>query len=89
MVDGLCPNRKSRIRAREFAKIFQVIIHYILNLNFVFNQNILVLQFGNEKHMQKIKDMGIIVTKLPNGLPLLFMNSSHVFINFLCYGSEK
>jgi len=24
MVDGLCPNRKSRIEAREFAKIFQV-----------------------------------------------------------------
>jgi len=25
MVDGLCPNRKSRIEAREFAKNFQVI----------------------------------------------------------------
>lgn len=25
MVDGLCPNRKSRIEAREFAKVFQVI----------------------------------------------------------------
>lgn len=24
MVDGLCPNRKSRIEAREFAKNFQV-----------------------------------------------------------------
>jgi len=24
MVDGLCPNRKSRIEAREFAKVFQV-----------------------------------------------------------------
>jgi mannosidase alpha-like ER degradation enhancer 3 len=56
MVDGLCPNRKSRIEAREFAKIFQ---------------------FGNENHMQRIKAMGIVVTKLPNGLPLLFMNSSH------------
>lgn len=29
MVDGLCPNRKSRIEAREFAKVFQVI--YLLN----------------------------------------------------------
>ncbi|KAE9532028.1 hypothetical protein AGLY_010230 [Aphis glycines] len=56
MVDGLCPNRKSRIEAREFAKIFQ---------------------FGNENHMQRIKAMGIVITKLPNGLPLLFMNSSH------------
>ncbi|XP_015365489.1 PREDICTED: ER degradation-enhancing alpha-mannosidase-like protein 3 [Diuraphis noxia] len=56
MVDGLCPNRKSRIEAREFAKNFQ---------------------FGNENHMQRIKAMGIVVTKLPNGLPLLFMNSSH------------
>ncbi|XP_060872918.1 ER degradation-enhancing alpha-mannosidase-like protein 3 [Metopolophium dirhodum] len=56
MVDGLCPNRKSRIEAREFAKVFQ---------------------FGNENHMQRIKAMGIVVTKLPNGLPLLFMNSSH------------
>lgn len=26
MVDGLCPNRKSRIEAREFAKVFQVIL---------------------------------------------------------------
>ncbi|XP_025420375.1 ER degradation-enhancing alpha-mannosidase-like protein 3 [Sipha flava] len=56
MVDGLCPNRKSRIEAREFAKVFQ---------------------FGNENHMQRIKAMGIVITKLPNGLPLLFMNSSH------------
>lgn len=56
MVDGLCPNRKSRLEAREFAKIFQ---------------------FGNENHMQRIKAMGIVITKLPNGLPLLFMNSSH------------
>ncbi|XP_022175955.1 ER degradation-enhancing alpha-mannosidase-like protein 3 [Myzus persicae] len=56
MVDGLCPNRKSRIEAKEFAKIFQ---------------------FGNENHMQRIKAMGIVITKLPNGLPLLFMNSSH------------
>ncbi|VVC41997.1 Hypothetical protein CINCED_3A009453 [Cinara cedri] len=56
MVDGLCPNRKSRVEAREFAKVFQ---------------------FGNENHMQRIKAMGILVTKLPNGLPLLFMNSSH------------
>lgn len=31
--------------------------------------------------MQKIKDMGIVVTKLPNGLPLLFMNTSHVNTN--------
>jgi len=31
--------------------------------------------------MQRIKDMGIVITKLPNGLPLLFMNSSHVIIN--------
>lgn len=34
MVDGLCPNRKSRIEAREFAKIFQVI--YLTNYLFVF-----------------------------------------------------
>lgn len=34
MVDGLCPNRKSRIEAREFAKIFQVvylIIYFFYN----------------------------------------------------------
>lgn len=39
MVDGQCPNRKSRVEAREFAKVFQVIflkhqlciyIHFIL-----------------------------------------------------------
>jgi len=29
MVDGLCPNRKSRLEAREFAKIFQVIFFKI------------------------------------------------------------
>lgn len=30
MVDGLCPNnRKSRVEAREFAKVFQVI--YLIN----------------------------------------------------------
>lgn len=28
--------------------------------------------------MQRIKAMGIMITKLPNGLPLLYMNSSHV-----------
>lgn len=32
--------------------------------------------------MQRIKAMGIVITKLPNGLPLLFMNSSHVSIVF-------
>lgn len=32
--------------------------------------------------MQRIKAMGIVITKLPNGLPLLFMNSSHVNILF-------
>lgn len=30
MVDGLCPNRKSRIEAREFAKVFQVIYFFLI-----------------------------------------------------------
>lgn len=32
--------------------------------------------------MQRIKAMGIVVTKLPNGLPLLYMNSSHVSVYY-------
>lgn len=34
MVDGLCPNRKSRIEAREFAKVFQVIYFFLILLVF-------------------------------------------------------
>lgn len=39
MVDGLCPNRKSRVEAREFAKVFQVI--YIINMYILFCYTIL------------------------------------------------